>query len=34
VTNQELLNILMGAGIVNIVTVGDYDEEEKGEKSE
>ena len=34
VTNQELLNILNGAGIVRIIPVGYYDEEEEGEKSE
>lgn len=33
-TNQELLNILNGAGIVRIIPVGYYDEEEKEEKSE
>ena len=33
-TNDELLKALQGAGKLQIISVGSYDEEEKGEKSE
>ena len=34
VSNQDLLKILQEAGIVQIIPVGSYEQEEKGEKSE